>query len=210
MTEVTFIRHGQTHANAVGCWEGWSDSALTPLGWAQARTVANRLAAKCGKIVTIYTSPLQRALQTATAIGATLGLQPVSVEGLKEINFGELDGISLKEMEACHPALFVRWQDRTDMEFQWPGGERRADFFRRAARACDYILSLHPNDSVVIVTHDGVLRACLAHLLPNQLDQWWGYPLDNCGMTRIDVNGAGTRLLVLNDNTHLPPTGNSQ
>jgi broad specificity phosphatase PhoE len=209
MTEVILIRHGQTLANVAGRWEGWSDSALTPLGRAQAQAVANRLAAECHKATAVYTSPLRRALQTATIIGTVLELRPVSVDNLKEINFGELDGISPAEMETRHPALFIRWKDRTDMEFKWPSGERRGDFFRRAARACDHILSQHINESVAVVAHGGTLRACLAHLLPDQLGQWWGYSLDNCGMTRVSVNGGRARLLALNDNAHLPPPDSS-
>ncbi len=204
MTELILIRHGQTHANVAGRWEGWSDGTFTPLGRAQADAVARRLASECDKVTALYTSPLHRALQTAHIIGAALGLQPMNVDDLREINFGELDRITLEEMEAQHPALFARWKNKADMEFKWPEGEQRTDFFRRVAHACDHILALHPNDSVVITAHGGTLRACLAHLLPDQLGQWWGYVLDNCGLTRVSVEGAGARLLVLNEGAHLP------
>lgn len=139
MAELIFVRHGQTHGNVAGRWEGWSDDALTPLGRAQAEAVAQRLANEnedededeFDEVAALYTSPLRRALQTARIIGAALGLQPVSEDGFREINFGELNGITLEEMEAHHPALFARWKNRTDTEFQWPGGERRAGFFHR-------------------------------------------------------------------------------
>lgn len=208
MTALILIRHGQTEANVEGRWEGWSDGTLTPSGWAQARSVAHRLAAECGRITVLYSSPLRRALQTAAVIGEALELQPVSVNDLREMDFGELDGISLDEMKAQHPTLFACWKDRADMEFKWPGGERRINFFRRIACACDCILALHPDDSVMIVSHGGTLRALLAHLLPGELNQWWEYALDNCGITRVNVDGKGNgaRLLVLNDNAHLPPS----
>nr|HID14460.1 histidine phosphatase family protein [Anaerolineae bacterium] len=205
MTELILIRHGQTHANVAGRWQGWSDSTLTSLGQTQAEAVARRLAAEHSRVAALYSSPLRRALQTATIIGAALGLRPVSVDDLKEINFGELNGITLKEMEAQYPALFARWKNKADTEFEWPDGERRADFFRRVALACDRILALHPNDSVVIVAHGGTLRACLAHLLPDQLGQWWSYTIDHCAITRVTTGAAGARLLALNDVTHLPP-----
>lgn len=204
MAELVFTRHGQTHANVVGRWEGWSEGTLTPLGRAQAEALARRLTDEYGRVAALYTSPLRRALQTARVIGAALGLQPVSVDDLREVNFGELDGITLEAMEARHPALFARWKDRTDMEFKWPGGERRVEFFNRVASACDRILALHLEDTVVIVAHGGTLRACLAHLLPDRLGRWWGYALDNCGLTRVSMEGAGARLLVLNDGAHLP------
>jgi broad specificity phosphatase PhoE len=204
MTELILIRHGQTHAEVAGRWEGWSDDTLTPLGQAQADAVTCCLASEYDRVVALYASPLRRAIQTARIVGTGLGLQPISMDALREINFGKLDGITLEEMEARHPALFARWKNKTDMGFKWPEGERRTDFFRRAGHACDYILALHPNDSVVIVAHGGTLRACLAHLLPGQLGQWWGYTLDNCGLTRVSVEGDSGRLLVLNDVAHLP------
>ena len=203
MTELILIRHGQTHANVAGHWEGWSDSALTPSGQVQAEAVAHYLAAERGKITAIYASPLHRALQTAHIIGTVLVLQPDIVDDLKEINFGALNGITLEGMAAQYPALFARWKNRGDMEFKWLGGEQRADFFRRVALACDHILALHPSDSVVIVAHGGTLRACLAHLLPGQVGQWWDYTLDNCGVTRVSVTVRNARLVVLNDNAHL-------
>ena len=206
MTELILVRHGQTHGNVAGRWEGWSEDTLTSLGRAQAGALGRRLADEfgSGEVAALYTSPLARAFETACIIGAPLGLQPVSVDDLREINFGELNGITLEGMEAQHPALFARWKNKADMEFEWPGGERRIDFFRRVAGACDLILASHPRGRVVIVAHGGTLRACLAHLLRGQMGEWWGYTLDNCGLTRVGVEGDGARLLVLNDGVHLP------
>lgn len=203
MTDLVLVRHGQTQANVVGRWHGWSDHPLTPVGRAQAKAVARRLAPRRGSIAALYTSPLRRALQTAQIIGNVLGLDPITMHQLKEINFGELNGVSLEEMEAQYPALYARWQDKTDMTFQWPGGERRADFFRRVADACDRILARHPSETVTIVGHGGTIRACLGHLLPDELGQWWRYSLDNCGVSRVKVEESGAQLLVLNDTDHL-------
>lgn len=204
MTELILIRHAQTQANVIGQWEGWSEGTLTPAGHAQAMAIAQRLSGERDRITALYSSPLRRALDTATRIGTVLQVQLEILEDLREINFGELNGITLEEMQSQHPALFARWKDRTDMDFQWPGGERRADFFYRASRACDHILSLHHDGGVVVVTHGGTLRACLAHLLPDLFVQWWGYALDNCSLTRVSVEKELTRLLVLNDQAASP------
>ena len=128
----------------------------------------------------------------------------MTMDDLREVNFGRLDGITIEKMEAHHPALFTRWKNKADMGFTWPGGERRADFFSRVAHACDRILARHPHGRVVVVAHGGTLRACLAHLLPEQMSDWWGYRLDNCGLTRVSVEGDHARLLALNDSMHLP------
>jgi broad specificity phosphatase PhoE len=106
-------------------------------------------------------------------------------------------------MEARFPDLYARWQDKGDMAFHWPGGERRVDFFNRAAQACQLILGRHPEDKVAIVAHGGTIRACLAHLLPHELGRWWDYSLDNVGLTHVRAREGNTRLLVLNDTSHL-------
>ena len=205
-THLFLIRHGQTVANVEGRWVGWGDTGLTPLGEEQVRAVARRLAELVSGETVIYTSPLARAQRTAAAIGAALGVEPVTVEALREVNFGDMEGIRLEEMREQHPALFARWRDKEDSEFTWPGGDRRADFFHRVAGACDRILARHHHGTVVIVAHGGTIRACLAHLLPGQLGRWWDYALDNCGLTELTI-GKSVRLVTLNDAAHLEKLG---
>lgn len=204
MTQLLFVRHGQTVANTEGRWTGWGTTELTELGQAQIRAVARRLLESAGDHVAVYTSPLPRASATAAAIGSALELPPIPVDGLREINFGDLDGITLEEMEERYPELHARWQDKADVNFAWPGGEMRADFYQRVSATCSDILSRHAEGSVVVVSHGGTLRSCLAHLLPAELGEWWTYQLDNCGLTRIVVESGKARLLALNDTTHLP------
>lgn len=203
MTEMIFVRHGQTQANAIGRWQGWTDPPLNAAGQAQAEALARRLESEQDEIAALYTSPLCRAHQTARAIGARLGLAPQVVEGLKEIHFGKLEGITLTEMAERFPALYARWQDKRDMTFQWPEGERRGAFFARATQACDRIRARHGGGKVVIVAHGGTIRACLAHLLPDSLGAWWEYGLDNGGLSRVRAAGGDPELLSLNDTAHL-------
>jgi broad specificity phosphatase PhoE len=203
MIEILLVRHGQTNANSAGYWQGWTDLPLNSTGQAQAESIARRLSAEQDQIEALYTSPLRRAQQTAHAIGNRLALTPRPLDQLKEIHFGDLEGITLREMEARFPDLYAQWQDKTDMAFQWPGGERRADFFARAAESCDLIRARHRGDRVVIVAHGGTIRACLAHLLPDLLGRWWDYALDNAGLSHVCATSNDARLLALNDTSHL-------
>ncbi len=203
--QLILIRHAETVANVQQRWVGWNDTPLTRRGEAQAKAVARRLAAEVTDAVALYTSPLPRARRTAEMIGQALGLYPVPVDGLREINFGEMDGVTLEEMKTHHPDLYERWRDRADGEFAWPGGERRSDFFRRVIAACDDILSRHQQGTVLIVAHSGTLRAMLARLLPEQMSRWWEYELTHCALTRIRMENGRASLLALNDTTHLSP-----
>jgi len=207
MIEILFVRHGQTDANSAGYWQGWTDPPLNLTGQAQAESIARRLAAEQEEIKALYTSPLRRALQTARAIGNRLDLAMQTLDQLKEIHFGKLEGVTLEEMENRFPELYAQWQDKTDMTFQWPGGERRATLFVRAAEACELIRARHGGDKVIVVTHGGTIRACLAHLLPDLCEQWWVYTLDNAGLSRVRARSNQARLLALNDTDHLSLEG---
>lgn len=201
--QLILIRHAETVANVQQRWMGWNDTPLTEQGQAQAAAVARRLAAEGSDTVAIYTSPLPRARRTAEAIGQALGLAPIPLDDLREINFGHIDGVTQEEMKTIYPDLYERWRDRTDIEFTWPGGESRSEFFHRVAMACQDILSRHHQGTILIVAHGGTIRAMLAYLLPEQMSQWWNYELGHCTLTRVRVDNGQASLLTLNDAAHL-------
>ena len=165
--------------------------------------MAQRLAQAGETIAALYASPLQRAWQTAERIGEALNLSPAPHAGLKEMNFGQISGITLDEFRACFPDLHKRWTDKMDLTFTFPGGEQRAQFFQRVGEAMDEIVERHPDQKVVVVTHGGTLRACLVHYLPTEFSQWWTYELGNCSLTRLEVREGRVKLLVLDDRAHL-------
>jgi alpha-ribazole phosphatase/probable phosphoglycerate mutase len=101
------------------------------------------------------------------------------------------------------PEAFARWQNQTDLTFQFPGGEQRAAFYRRVAQALDDIVTRHPRDQVAVIAHGGTLRAGLAHLFPDTMSDWWAYDLDNASLTHVHVSALGSRLVFLNDCQHL-------
>ncbi len=203
MVQLILLRHGQTFANVEGRWVGRGETELTPLGWQQAGRTAQRLAREVQDLAALYSSPLKRALDTATVIGRALGCLPVVIDDLREVDFGDMDGLTIAEMAERDPGLYARWLDKADSEFTWPGGDRRADFFRRVSSAFDGLLARHRSGTVIVVGHGGTIRACLAHLFPVELGQWWTYKLENCALTRVEVGEDGARLVALNDAAHL-------
>lgn len=203
MIALILLRHGETFANVEGRWVGRGETELTPLGWQQAGWTAERLAREVDGLAALYSSPRKRALDTATVIGQALGCAPVVIDDLREVDFGDMDGLTITEMAERDPDLYARWLDKADSGFTWPGGDRRADFFRRVAAALDALLARHESGTVIVVAHGGTIRACLAHLFPAEMGNWWTYRLDNCGLTRVDVGEDGARLVALNDAAHL-------
>ena len=203
MTELLLVRHGQTDSNLHGRWQGWDGTPLNQQGEREAALIAQRLAQTEEAIAALYTSPLRRAWQTAERIGEAMNLSPVPHDGLKEIDFGQISGITLDEFRERFPDLHKRWTDKTNLTFAFPGGEERAQFFQRVGEAIEGIVECHPDQKVVIVAHGGTLRACLVHCLPAEFSQWWTYELGNCSLTRFEVKDGRAKLLVLDDRTHL-------
>ncbi|MFC2045988.1 histidine phosphatase family protein [Chloroflexota bacterium] len=203
MTDLLLIRHGQAPHNIQGRWEGWGASPLTAEGERQAEAVSRRLALWLPPIRRLYASPLKRAWQTAQPIAQRLGLEPITHSGLREIDFGEVSGLTQGDFREAMPEVYARWQDRTDLTFQYPGGEQRQQFFQRVARALDEIVGEHPAETVAAVSHGGTLRAGLAYLLPDTMTDWWGYALDNCSLTFVRAGHGGNDLVALNDCHHL-------
>ena len=203
MTDLLIVRHGQASHNLAARWEGWGDSPLTPLGRRQAEAVAHRLAACSPPVARLYVSPLPRARQTAEPIARRLGLSETPHNGLREIDFGQVAGLTQEMFAQTMPQVYARWLNRRDLTFQFPGGEQRLAFYRRVGRALDEIIERSAGQTVVVVAHGGSIRAGLAHLFPETMQDWWAYRLDNASLTHIRVDGEDKTLVVLNDCRHL-------
>ena len=203
MTELLLVRHGQASHNLDGRWEGWGSTPLTPEGERQAEALAKRLAQWTPRISQIVTSPLRRARQTAEPIARLLGLPVQNHEGLREINFGQVSGLTMEGLRETMPDVYARWQDRSDMTFQFPGGEQRSAFFQRVLSALNDLIASAGEGTLVVVSHGGTLRAGLAYLFPETMQDWWGYALENASLTQVRVGSGDNVLVALNDRSHL-------
>jgi probable phosphoglycerate mutase len=203
MTDLLLIRHGQALHNLEGRWEGWGATPLTEEGQRQAEFLAQRLKMGLHTIGYLCASPLLRARQTAEPISRRLGLPVVTHEGLREIDFGQVSGLTVEGFKASMPETYARWQDRGDLAFQFPGGEQRLAFFRRVGDTLEEIIASHPGEVVVAVAHGGTIRAGLAYLLPDTMGDWWGYALQNASLTHVRAGGGRNELVTLGCCKHL-------
>ena len=201
---MVLIRHGETVGNLEGLWTGWTDTPLSDAGRDQVRRTAERLEGNVLSAVALYTSPIGRAQQTADSIGRAVRLDPIPDESLKEMHFGDLEALDGGRFAADHPEIYARWRNRQDETFAWPGGEARHEFRTRTAGALERLAATHRGQTVLVVTHSGVIRMALAHLEPGRFGEWWHVPVDNCGLTHLVMDRAGTaQVPVFNDVAHL-------
>jgi broad specificity phosphatase PhoE len=155
VTTVYLARHGQSDWNAANRFQGHSDRPLTELGRRQAAALAEELESQ-EPLSAIYASPLRRALETASIVGARLGLEPVPVDDLREVDVGGWSGLSRNEVEERFPDAFRRWLDGGE---GWEDGETYADMATRVMEALRLIAENHPEDTVLVVSHGGPIRA---------------------------------------------------
>ena len=172
---LVMLRHGQTEYNAGSRMQGQLDTELSELGREQAVAAAEVLAKR--QPLVIVSSDLQRALDTAVALGERAG-QPVLVDTrLRETHLGDWQGMTHLEVDAAAPGARLAWRDNA----RWAphGGESRVDV---AARSLPVVAELvaeqtewgrdEPERPVVLVAHGGLIAALTAQLLGLPVDNW--------------------------------------
>ncbi|KUL32078.1 histidine phosphatase family protein [Streptomyces regalis] len=161
-TTLLLARHGQTVWHAENRYAGVSDVPLTDTGGAQAEALGRWAAAH--PVDAIWTSPLSRAVATADPACRALGLTPHREPGLRECDFGVLEGRTLAEFAAENPAAAEAF--RTDpVAHPFPAAEDPATAADRGAAALRRIAAAHPGERVLVVAHNTLLRLVLCTLL---------------------------------------------
>lgn len=183
-------RHGRTAINAAGRLLGRLDPPLDDLGVQQAA----RLAAGLPGVVRVVSSPLQRAQATAAAFGL-----PVEVdERWIELDYGDLDGVAMKDVP---PATWQRW--RSDPAWTPPGGESLLALHARVGAACEDLMEAAATEDVVVVTHVSPVKAAMAWAMGVGVQTGWRSHVDQGSITRIGIGPAGPVLRSFNETQHL-------
>lgn len=159
---LLLVRHGEVEEWARGRIYGRLDPSLSEAGRAQARAVARLVAAE--RPVALHASPSRRAVESAAPVAEVTGLVAATDGRLREIEFGELEGLTFEEAERRDPATWHAWMERPG-QVRFPGGECWDDVRARAVEAGEAIAAANPGAPAVVVTHGGVIRALLAEAL---------------------------------------------
>ncbi len=199
MTELLFIRHGQTDWNLQQRFQGHIDVPLNAAGRAQAERLAVRLAAEPAHA--LFSSDLARARQTAAPLAAAWGLAPVPLAGFREQNFGVLEGLDAAAVQSRHPDLWLRWLEQR-ADYALPGGESVRQFHARVIGAVRELAAAHGGRQVAVVTHGGVLDMLwrTAHGLP--LDGQRACEIPNTGINRLRWAGGALQVEAWADDAH--------
>lgn len=204
-TTMLLLRHGETALTAERRFSGWGEAELSARGSAQVEAAAVRLA-KRGGIDVVVSSPIRRTRASADVVAAALGAEVVEDDGVREVNFGDWDGLTFGEVRERWPGDLAAWL--SDAAYAPPGGESLVQVAARVEGARERIVSAYPGRTVLVVSHVTpiklLVRTALAvtddvlfrmHISPASLSlvEWYAEP----------VGSATAVLRLLNDTSHL-------
>lgn len=163
MTTLYLIRHGQTDNNHSACYNGCrSDQPLNERGLRQAAALTRAFSEHLPDV--IYASPLRRAIMTAEGVRGDRDMPITTVYDLREMDMGDLDGVTFAEVREKHPELWHHWRDEPE-KLQMPNGESYYDVQNRAAAAISQIVRENRGKRIAVVAHSVLIRLAVAKFL---------------------------------------------
>jgi alpha-ribazole phosphatase len=209
VTILYLIRHGETEGADKRRYKGSIDIPLSENGIRQIEKVSQYIAeavqmnsniidqkqisnpslpflkgGKAGLLSALYCSDLSRAIKSAQIIGAPYSLDPIIIPALRERNFGIWEGMSFDEIQGKYPDEFNAWAGNP-MKFSPMGGESTLGMSVRVIKALEDIIAHHAGENIAVVSHGGVNRIILCHIL--------GIPLEN--IFRIEQDYAALNIV---------------
>ena len=210
---LLIVRHGQTAWNKERRFLGRMDIPLDETGTTQARAAAAWLAPL--PTAELYTSPLSRAAMTAEALGQHLKRTPIHVDGLMELNQGQLEGRPSADLANHFPELFAAWM-RDPTNVRVPGGETMGECQERAIATFTDLCHRHePGPPIVVVSHKMYIASFVCHVNGWPLSRYREIEQNNTAINLLsfgpDKAGRhGFALHQLNLTPHLIPDGPGQ
>jgi alpha-ribazole phosphatase len=159
---IYLIRHGETANAGQVCFNGHFDVDVSPAGMKQFRSISESL--KEFSIKTVYSSDLKRTRICAEIVSEPHGLNPIPFPELRELSFGEWEGMSVSEVNEKYPNQLNERLKNIET-FSVEGGETFLQLQERVIPKFNEIVAGHPHDDIVIVAHGGVNRIILGHVL---------------------------------------------
>jgi len=199
---IFLLRHGATDWNLAQRCQGSTDLELNEVGLKQAEAAAINLSRE--KIDAIYSSQLKRALQTAGAVSRFHNLAVTIEESLRELDHGEIEGLTFAEIQATRPDFLRQWRDRP-ADADIPGGERLLDVGKRAWDGLGRIVGRHgPEETLVVVSHNFPILSVLCRVTGTPLNQYRSFHLQPGEAVRLSYDsGAAWRVLSKNARARL-------
>jgi probable phosphomutase (TIGR03848 family) len=198
-TVVLLVRHGQNDWAGKHKLAGWTPGVhLNKLGQAEAIATARRLAKD--DIVAVYSSPLERTMETAAEIARVLKLKIQPKTELGEVNYGDWTGRAIDKLTKTDTWPVVQFYPSAA---RFPNGEALYETQTRAVRQVNALVDDHQGQTIVIVSHADLIKSVVAHYLGVHLDLFQRIVISPASVTAISFFKLGPRIHLVNDTSHL-------
>jgi broad specificity phosphatase PhoE len=197
---IILIRHGETDWNQERIYRGRIDVTLNANGVKQAGIIGSRLSKL--DIDAFYSSPLMRAFETSKIIASYHDKHANVLDALTDIHFGDWQGLNIRDVMKKFPDVYQIWEKSPDMA-EIPGAETLADVRKRLIAVFNKLLSVHQNETVVIVSHGLTNKVALCVILGLDNSHFWKIKQDNGAINIFKYTEHGTKLFLMNDTSHL-------
>jgi probable phosphomutase (TIGR03848 family) len=199
LTRILLVRHATNDYIDAGRLAGRVPGVhLNDRGRAEAQAVAERLAS--APLVAVYSSPLERAMETAGPIAELLGLPVLPVEGLVETDCGEWTGALIEDLG--HTEQWGRMQVAPSCA-RHPGGESMAEVQARMVAVIEELRVSHAGRSVAVISHCDPIRLLVAFHSGLHVDMYRRLVVDPASITELEFGSPQPRLVRSNDRAHL-------
>ena len=194
------VRHGQTNWNILGKTQGHGNSDLTKKGEEQALNLAKCL--KDYPIDYIYSSDLGRAVQTAEIIGNTIGIDVKQTKSLREMGFGDWEGLLIDEIKKNHSKTYETWRNQPHL-VNIPNGETLHIIKDRIDKFIKSLNEQHENKHILLVSHSVTVRVILLSFLNSSMENIYRIKQDNTALNVVEYRDYGPVIIKMNDTNHI-------
>lgn len=194
MALLLLIRHAVTAQTGKRLYGRTPGIPLSEEGRRQAEILAERLAPV--PLAAIYTSPMERCRETASALARGRGLRPQTVRDLNEVDYGDWTGRSFPQLRRSKRWAEVRSSPST---VTFPGGESLAGAQRRSVAALDDLAARHPRATIAAIAHGDVIRLALTHYAGVHLDLFQRVEVAPASLSAVALAPGSIRIVRVND-----------
>ncbi|CED94863.1 Cobalamin biosynthesis phosphoglycerate mutase CobC [Romboutsia ilealis] len=200
MVKLILVRHALTVDNQESRLSGHIDSSVSEEGKEQIDKITNYL--KDFDIDKIYTTTSSRTKDTVKKLSELKSIEIIEKESLKEISFGDFEGLTFKEIENRYPEEF---QDmiKKGYEYKYPNGESLIDSYNRVCTELDNIISDCDNQTILICSHGGTIRNIITYLISNSYKYHWNFKIDNGSVTILEIQDGFTVITTMNNTSFI-------
>lgn len=193
-TLVLFVRHGQTPTTGKVLPGRAPGLHLSDAGKAQAQAAAGAIAT-LKSVDAVYSSPLERARETAAAIATARNLKVIPERGLLELDIGDWTGEELKKVRRTPEWKVVQGHPSG---FRFPGGESFVDLQARIVATIARLAAAHRGGTIVAVSHADTIKAAVGHAMGTHLDMFQRITISPCSITAVLYGEMGPMVLNVN------------